>query len=72
MAALLDLRSRRDLLRLGVFGVILLSGGCGGGDGVSGGPASSEDQSQQTADRDARVRAYGSKTSNPGKTKPKS
>jgi hypothetical protein len=58
---------------LGVVGVLLFSGGCGGGaDGRSGGPASSEDQAAQDADRDARKRAYGTKTSNPGKTKPKS
>jgi hypothetical protein len=73
MAAELDVHSRRELLSLGLLGVLLAAGGCGGGvDGGSGGAASSEDQTQQTADRDARQRAYGAKTSNPGKTKPKS
>jgi hypothetical protein len=72
MAAEHDLRSRRDLLRRGMLGLVLLSGCGGGADGGSGGPASSEDQTQQTADREARERAYGTNTGNPGKTKPKS
>jgi hypothetical protein len=63
MAANHDLRSRREVLLLGMLGLALLS---------SGGPASSEDEAAQAADRDARQRAYGTKTGNPGKAKPKS
>jgi hypothetical protein len=73
MAADHGLRSRREVLLLGMLGLALLSSGCGGGpEGGSGGPASSEDEAAQAADRDARQRAYGTKTGNPGKAKPKS
>jgi hypothetical protein len=64
--------SRRAFLRYGALGALLFSGGCGGGTEGSGGPASDEDKSAQDADRAARERAYGTKTSNPGRAKPKS
>ena len=73
MIAPQNMHSRRELLRLGMLGALLASGGCGGGaDGGSGGPASTEDQTAQDADRDARKCAYGTKIGNPGKAKPKS
>ena len=64
--------SRRKMLCFSTIGGLLLASGCGGGEGVSGGPAGADDKAAQEAERAAREKAYGTKTSNPGKTAPKS